>query len=349
MELIDKTGIFMERNQNFRKDYGDVEVGDVEKKIETNEFTGLEGYQTEIEDSIIFYYKIESLKNVFKKKNKAGTKQKEQKEEKPKDEEKEENNEDNIIIEEEKKDDNNKEKSPEDEEVLEEVDEDDLTNDQKMERLLKKQRIEEKKAREKALKKKIDVIKPPLCLTILDVHFFRLIKFILWILSFTLLFISYHRAANKGIVSIQEMREMSNVLNRAVLFNVVYKDVLRHPTDFLDWNTNKIINSRIETNVYFNLMFNNIFMKSPLSEDQLNKPDNDIDIYNGYFQRANSFYEVMTSMKITFKSSSPFLYEKFGKDIYLDFPLRNSSFDFFKTFTREEEITDPIKSTVYIY
>jgi len=120
-----------------------------------------------------------------------------------------------------------------------------------------------------------------------------------------LIVITYQRSISKGTVTIREMQHMSKVLQNAVLFNLVYKDFLKHPTAFENQDQNKLLNSRVEANVYLNVMFNNIFMKTPFSSELFDRPDNEIDIYNGYFNRDNSYYEELTSIKLTIKKSIP--------------------------------------------
>ena len=310
----------MERkNVNSNKEYQVVELCDVKSKYATNEFTGEEMYQNEIEDGILFYHKIEAFKNLFKKKE--------------------------VLLEESKQL-FGEELIQEAEEEIKVVNTEDLTEELIIKMELREEREKEKaKRRQREEKKKLD-IKLPYYLTIYDIHIFRLMKFIFFILSFSLAFISYQRSVNRGALSLGEIQLINQEIKKAVFFNTIYKEVLKHPSAFLNRDTNMLLNSRQETSAYFNLILNNLLMKNTLSNKTKALSNNTLDIYNGYFQRKNSYYETLGSMKITFKKSNIFKSDTIAStNPYLNISW-SDSFLLFRPFFPKDENTSPSKHEV---
>jgi len=285
------------------------------------EFNGNEDYQTDLEDGFLFYYEINAFKKLFSK------------------------NEDQIKIPEELLEEEKFKTSKEDQ--IKAVEEDDEIEEiQKIEMILKIKREFDKRKQDQIKKEKsIKEEYNKLYLTMHDIHRYRVLKFFLFVCSVVLTFITYFRFTHSESVTFSEKRDIMEVLYTNIFFNIIYKELLNHPKAFKSKNVNLLLNSRIETNAYFNLMFNNVFFKSPLEKEIIDDDYNNIDIYNGYFQRQNSYYEELGSIKMTVTQSIGT--ETQNHSLYLTLPSYKD-FQSYKTFDINEQLSSPLNHSVNI-
>ena len=311
-------GIFLERAPPPLHTNGDYKENVWKESVNVfQEFNGNEDYQTDLEDGFLFYYEINAFKKLFSK------------------------NEDQIKTPEELLEEEKFKTSMEDQiKAIEE--DDDIEEDQKIVMILKIEREFEK--RKQDLIKKENLLKKDfkLYLTMHDIHRYRLLKFFLFVCSVVLCFITYFRLIDRTLAH-SETRDIMEVLYTNIFFNTIYKEMLNHPQAFKSKNLNLLLNSRMETNAYFNMMFNNVFFKSP--NENIYQANNNIDIYNGYFQRANSYYEELGSIKMTVKQSIST--ETQNHSLYLTLPSYKD-FQSYKRFTINEELTSPFNHSVNI-